>query len=109
MDFRVFILRHLDLLNALGFWTIRVLFPRSVADSRDAYRNAAHELLAKPLTLAAHNTAYGMGGGLLQKVDRDTERFAMKCSAQERDGQCVKVQKNPLDKSKASLLAVYRS
>lgn len=28
MDFRVFILRHLELLNALGFWTIRVLFPR---------------------------------------------------------------------------------
>jgi hypothetical protein len=27
MDFRVFILRHLELLNALGFWTIRVLFP----------------------------------------------------------------------------------
>ena len=28
MDFRVFILRHLELLNALGFWTIRVLFPQ---------------------------------------------------------------------------------
>ena len=27
MDFRVFILRHLELLNALGFWTIRVLLP----------------------------------------------------------------------------------
>src|SRR4030095_12261325 len=52
---------------------------------------------------AAHNTAYGMGGGLLQRVDRDTERFAMKSSAQERDGQWVKIQKNPLDKSKASL------
>lgn len=25
MDFRVFVLRHLELLNALGFWTIRVL------------------------------------------------------------------------------------
>jgi len=44
-----------------------------------------------------------MGGGLLQKVDRDTERFAMKSSAQERDGQWVKVQKTPLDKSKTSL------
>ena len=52
---------------------------------------------------AAHNTAFGMGGGLLQKVDRDTERFAMKSSAQERDGQWVNIQKNPLDKSKASL------
>ena len=52
MDFRVFILRHLELLNALGFWTIRVLFPRSLAASMDAYWNAAHELLAKPLSLS---------------------------------------------------------
>jgi hypothetical protein len=52
MDFRVFILRHLELLNALGFWTIRVLFPPSLAASMDAYRYAAHELLAKPLSLS---------------------------------------------------------
>ena len=52
MNFRVFILRHLELVNALGFWTIRVLFPRSLVDSMDAYRNAAHELLAKPLSLS---------------------------------------------------------
>jgi nicotinamide phosphoribosyltransferase len=52
---------------------------------------------------AAHNMIFGMGGGLLQKVDRDTERFAMKSSAQERNGQWVNVQKNPLDESKASL------
>jgi hypothetical protein len=52
MDFRVFILRHLELLNALGFWTIRVLFPRSMSHSRDAYSNAAYELLGTPLTLS---------------------------------------------------------
>jgi hypothetical protein len=50
MDFRVFILRHLELLNALGFWTIRVLFPRSLAASMEAYKKAAYELLTKPLT-----------------------------------------------------------
>jgi hypothetical protein len=50
MDFRVFILRHLELLNALGFWTIRVLFPRSLAGSMDTYGKAAYELLTKPLT-----------------------------------------------------------
>ena len=49
MDFRVFILRHLELLNALGLWTIRVLFPRSLAWSMDTFENAAHEHLAKPL------------------------------------------------------------
>jgi hypothetical protein len=50
MDFRVFILRHLELLNALGFWTVRVLFPRPLAGSMEAYRKAAYELLTKPLT-----------------------------------------------------------
>jgi hypothetical protein len=52
MDFRVFILRHLELLNALGFWTIRVLFPKSMDHARDACSDAAHELLATPLTLS---------------------------------------------------------
>ena len=51
MDFRVFILRHLELLNALGLWTIRVLFPRSLAGSMNAYEKAANELLTKPLPL----------------------------------------------------------
>lgn len=45
---------------------------------------------------------FGMGGGLLQKVNRDTLRFALKCSAVKRDGEWLSVQKNPLDKSKAS-------
>lgn len=30
---------------------------------------------------SADNIAFGMGGGLLQQVDRDTQKFAMKCSA----------------------------
>jgi hypothetical protein len=50
MDFRVFLLRHVELLNALGFWTLRVLFPRSLAGSMDTYGKAAYELLTKPLT-----------------------------------------------------------
>jgi hypothetical protein len=52
MDFHVFILRHLELLNAVGFRTNRVLFPKSMGHARDAYSDAAHELLAKPLTLS---------------------------------------------------------
>jgi hypothetical protein len=52
VDFCVFILRHLELLSALGFWTIRVLFPRSLNRSRDAYAKAAYELLRTPLTLS---------------------------------------------------------
>src|SRR5262245_28459187 len=49
MDFRVFILRHLERLNSLGFWTVRVLFPRSLAGAMKAYEKAAYELLTKPL------------------------------------------------------------
>ncbi len=30
---------------------------------------------------SADNIAFGMGGGLLQQCDRDTQKFAMKCSA----------------------------
>jgi len=45
---------------------------------------------------------FGMGGGLLQKVDRDTQRTAIKCSAQKTEGVWVDIQKNPMDESKKS-------
>ncbi|HWQ59547.1 MAG TPA: nicotinate phosphoribosyltransferase [Candidatus Fimivivens sp.] len=35
---------------------------------------------------SADNVAFGSGGGLLQKVNRDTNRFAFKCSAAKIDG-----------------------
>lgn len=51
----------------------------------------------------AENIAcFGMGGGLLQKVNRDTQRFAFKCSAQKRGGEWYGIQKRPLDASKES-------
>lgn len=52
---------------------------------------------------SADNFAFGMGGGLLQKNDRDTQRFAMKCSAAVVDGKVVEVFKDPItDKGKTS-------
>lgn len=51
---------------------------------------------------SAENTAVGQGGGIHQKLNRDTQRTAIKSSAQERDGVWHDVQKNPLDKSKES-------
>jgi len=45
---------------------------------------------------------YGMGGGLLQKHTRDTQRNAFKSSAQQRDDIWYDVQKDPADKTKAS-------
>lgn len=46
---------------------------------------------------------FGMGGGLLQKVNRDTLRCTFKCSDRTLlDGSHVAVQKKPLDASKTS-------
>ena len=43
------------------------------------------------------NIAFGMGGGLHQKVNRDTHKFAMKCSAITVDGKHYDVFKSPED------------
>ncbi len=52
---------------------------------------------------AADNIAFGMGGGLLQQINRDTQRFAMKCSAMQVQGQWRDVYKQPVgDSTKAS-------
>lgn len=51
---------------------------------------------------AANMACFGMGGGLLQKINRDTQRFAFKCSAQRRGGEWYDIFKEPVDKSKAS-------
>jgi nicotinamide phosphoribosyltransferase len=46
--------------------------------------------------LSAENIAFGMGGELLQKVDRDTLRFAMKASAAQVGGVWRDVFKDPV-------------
>lgn len=54
--------------------------------------------------LSADSIAFGMGGGLLQMVNRDTYKFAMKCSAAEVDGKWIDVYKDPItDAGKSSL------
>lgn len=59
---------------------------------------------------SAENMVFGMGGGLLQKVNRDTQRFAFKCSAQMRNGVWVNVHKRTLDKtSKGGRLALIHT
>ena len=53
--------------------------------------------------LSASNIAFGMGGGLLQKVNRDTFKFAMKANAININGEWKLVVKNPItDPSKKS-------
>jgi len=46
--------------------------------------------------LSAENVAFGMGGELLQNVNRDTLKFAMKASAIELDGHWSDVYKDPV-------------
>ncbi len=46
--------------------------------------------------LSLDNIAFGMGGGLLQKLDRDTLGYAMKASAIERTGGWFDVYKDPV-------------
>lgn len=62
---------------------------------------------------SADNIAFGMGGALLQQVDRDTQKFAMKCSAAQINGEWVNVQKDPITdsgkKSKAGRTTLWTS
>lgn len=65
----------------------------------------------KDAGFSVEHLIFGMGGGLLQKHNRDTQRSAFKCSAQKQDGKWVDIQKNPLDatkKSKAGRLALIK-
>jgi nicotinamide phosphoribosyltransferase len=47
--------------------------------------------------ISAENLVLGMGGALLQKVDRDTQKFALKCSYAEIDGKGMNVKKSPVE------------
>jgi len=62
---------------------------------------------------ASDNIVFGSGGGLLQKFDRDTQKFAIKCSLAVIDGHEVNVQKDPITssgkKSKKGRLKLHKS
>lgn len=51
---------------------------------------------------AAENIVFGMGGHLLQKVDRDTQHFAFKCCARKAGGVWYGVYKDPVAGRNAS-------
>jgi nicotinamide phosphoribosyltransferase len=47
--------------------------------------------------ISVENLVLGMGGALLQKVNRDTQKFALKCSYAEFNGEHVDVRKSPVE------------
>ena len=61
---------------------------------------------------SADNIAFGMGGALLQGINRDTLGFAMKCCAIRVNGVWRDVKKNPITdsgkKSKAGRISLYK-
>lgn len=61
---------------------------------------------------STENIAFGMGGGLLQQLNRDTQKFAMKNSAVRINGQWRDVYKDPVTdhgkRSKKGILDLYQ-
>lgn len=56
---------------------------------------------------SADNIAFGMGGALLQQINRDTQKFAMKASAAQINGVWVNFRKDPVtDSGKRSKMGI---
>lgn len=51
----------------------------------------------KQAGISAENLVLGMGGALLQRVNRDTQEFALKCAYAEVNGAKINVQKMPVE------------
>jgi nicotinic acid phosphoribosyltransferase len=82
--------------NAKGF---RVLNPHVRVIQGDGIDYAMLGLVLEAMETAgwsADNIAFGSGGGLLQKLDRDMQKCAIKCSAIDRDGVWHDVHKDPI-------------
>ncbi|MBB4200774.1 nicotinate phosphoribosyltransferase [Rhodoblastus sphagnicola] len=89
--------------NGKGFFVLNPAVRVIQGDGVDV--DSIGEILAelKDAGFAADNIAFGMGGALLQRLDRDTLRFAMKASAIKIGGVWRDVYKEPsTDPAKAS-------
>ncbi len=99
--------------NAKGFKVINnVRLIQGDGVNESTIRNILGSFMA--YGYSADNIAFGMGGALLQQVDRDTQKFAMKCSAVEiGSGNWIDVQKDPITdpgkKSKAGCVTLWKS
>ncbi len=92
------------LFDRFGFTTnskgYRVLPKQVRVIQGDGIDHESIQLIYKTLMtkgISAENLLLGMGGALLQKVNRDTQKFALKCSYAEVNGEIVNVQKSPTE------------
>jgi nicotinamide phosphoribosyltransferase len=98
--------------NAKGY---RVLRHVRVIQGDGITRESIQSILAalESHGYSADNIAFGQGGALLQQVNRDTQRFAMKCSAVQVNGQWRDVFKDPATdpekRSKAGRLTLLQN
>ncbi len=86
-------------INAKGY---RVLHPNVRVIQGDGVEyDSIGEILEhlKQHNWSADNIAFGMGGGLLQKLNRDTQKFAFKCSSAIVNGEARDVFKDPVTDS----------
>jgi nicotinamide phosphoribosyltransferase len=82
--------------NGKGYKVLPRFFRLIQGDGNDSEEDLARILLAlEQHGYSASNIAFGMGGGLLQKLDRDTQRFAFKLSEIVVAGQRRSVAKDP--------------
>ncbi len=110
----------LDILGAkFGYTTnaksYKVLNPKIRVIQGDGINHQMLGSVLESMSLAgwsADNVAFGSGGGLLQNVNRDTQKFAIKCSSIEIEGEARDVIKDPVTdpgkRSKAGRLALVR-
>ena len=84
--------------NSKGF---KVLKNVRIIQGDGVNQDSIKAILAKLKSqgFSASNIAFGIGGSLLQKVNRDTLKFAYKCSAIVSDEKLVEVYKQPITDS----------
>ena len=99
--------------NAKGF---RLLAPQVRVIQGDGIDYETADAILRTMEVAgwsADNITFGMGGALLQKLNRDTQQFAFKCSAITQAGRSRDVYKDPVGdagkKSKAGRLKLVRA
>ncbi|MBC7981466.1 nicotinate phosphoribosyltransferase [Candidatus Parcubacteria bacterium] len=99
--------------NGKGY---KVLNPKVRLIQGDGIDHESVGVILEALKIAgwsADNLAFGSGGGLLQKLNRDTQKFAFKCSAALVNGLWQDVIKDPVTdpgkRSKAGVLALVHN